>query len=124
MTGLSVNIKINDILKNDSKLQELTKNIYPIVAENDVKFPFIVFSKTDVNPIDTKVCVAGDKVNFEIAVISDKYKIGVQIAERVRQLFEKRRDDYFREVNMINCKEMFDYDCYIQLLSFSATILR
>lgn len=123
MTGLSTNTKIYDILKNDAKLGEMCKSIYPLVAEEDVKFPFILFSRTSVRPIDTKTCIAGDNVTFDIVIVSDKYKLGVNIAERVRQLFEKRRDSYFREVNMTGCTEGFGDNAYVQTLSFSATIL-
>lgn len=124
MTGLSINKFIYNILQSDKELTSMCKSIYPLVAEEEVKFPFILFTRDNVQPIDTKEYVVGDRVTFSIAIVSDKYLTTVDIAERVRLLFEKRRDNYFSETNLTSCTEDFSNDAYVQKLSFSATILK
>ena len=123
MTGLSINKYIYTILKDDAELLTMCKNIYPVIAEEDVKYPFILFTRTGVEPIDSKSYVVGDKVAFSIAIVNDKYMLGVDIAERVRELFEKRRDSYFSEISFVGCDEEFNQDAFVQRLSFVATIL-
>ena len=101
----------------------MCKNIYPVIAEEDVKYPFILFTRTGVEPIDSKAYVVGDRVSFTIAIVNDKYMLGVDIAERVRELFEKRRDSYFSEINFTGCDEEYNQDAFVQRLNFVATIL-
>ena len=124
MTGLSINKFIFNILQSDNELTSMCKSIYALVAEEEVKFPFILFTRDNVQPIDTKEYVVGDRVTFSIAIVSDKYLTTVDIAERVRLLFEKRRDNYFSETNLTSCTEDYSNDAYVQRLSFSATILK
>lgn len=123
MTGLSINKYIYTILKDDAELLTMCKNIYPVIAEEDVKYPFILFTRVNVEPIDSKAYVVGDRVAFSIAIVNDKYMLGVDIAERVRELFEKRRDSYFSEINLTGCDEEFNQDAFVQRLNFVATIL-
>ena len=123
MTGLSINKYIYTILKDDAELLTMCKNIYPVIAEEDVKYPFILFTRTGVEPIDSKSYVVGDRVSFTIAIVNDKYMLGVDIAERVRELFEKRRDAYFSEINFTGCDEEYSNDAFVQRLNFVATIL-
>lgn len=130
MTGLSINKFIFNILQSDKELAGMCNNIYPLVIEEDtlkknpLRFPFILFTRDNVQPIDTKEYVVGDRVTFSIAIVSDKYLTTVDIAERVRLLFEKRRDNYFSETNLTSCTEDYSNDAYVQRLSFSATILK
>lgn len=122
MTGISVNAHLNEILTNDSVLSGMTQDIYPIVAEEDVKFPFIIHMRDGIAPIDTKNIIVGDKVQFSIAVVSDKYITGVTIAERVRKILDKRRDGYFSDCLLIGATEDYINDAYVQRLRFAVTI--
>ena len=124
MTGLSINKYIYNILQGDNELTEVCKSISPLIADEEVKFPFILFTRNDVQPIDAKECVVGDRVTFSIAIVSDKYLTTVGIAERIRLLFDKRRDSYFSETNLTSCTEYYSNDAYVQRLNFSATILK
>lgn len=124
MTGISVNAHLSEVLNGDEVLSGMTQDIYPIIAENDVRYPFILHIREGVRPIDTKTCIAGDTVEFSIAVVSDKYAQTVSISERVRELLEKRRDGYFSECNFVAANEDYQNDAFVQRLRFSATILR
>lgn len=124
MTGLSINIHLSEVLNGDPVLSGMTSDIYPVIAENDVKFPFILHTREDVRPIDNKSFISGDQVPFSIAIVSDKYAETVTIAERVRQLFEKRRDGYFSECNLTAAQEDYQNDAFVQRLRFSGTILK
>lgn len=124
MTGLSINKKIYEILSNDAELSGMCTNIYPLIAEESVQFPFVLFTRNDVSPIDSKSYVAGDQIEFSIAIVNDKYMLTVDIAERIRKLFEKRRDGYFNEINFVGCSEEYTNNAYVQQLNFVATVLK
>lgn len=124
MTGLSINKHIYSILKDDAQLLEMCQNIYPVIAEETVKFPFILFTRSNIQVMDSKCHIAGDNVGFAIAIVNDKYMLTVDIAERIRELFEKRRDGYFSDCSLTGCDEEYSNDAYVQRLYFTATIMR
>ena len=98
------------------------KNIYPLVAEEDVKLPFITFTKSSVVPSYYKVGVADDKVSFTVNIVANDYVTTVNIAERVRQLLEGRTSTYFKRIELSNCYENYSNDNYVQNLQFLAII--
>lgn len=122
-TGLSVNKHIFQILSKDEALASMVgKNIYPLVAEEDVKAPFITFTKSSVVPSYYKVGVADDKVSFTINIVANDYVTTVNIAERIRQLLEGRTSTYFKRIELSNCYENYTNDNYVQNLQFLAII--
>lgn len=122
-TGLSVNKHIFQILSKDEALANMVgKNIYPLVAEEDVKAPFITFTKSSVVPSYYKVGVADDKVSFTINIVANDYVTTVNIAERIRQLLEGRTSTYFKRIELSNCYENYTNDNYVQNLQFLAII--
>ena len=122
-TGLSVNKHIFRILSKDEALAKMVgKNIYPLVDEEDVKLPFITFTKSSVVPSYYKVGVADDKVSFTVNIVANDYVTTVNIAERIRQLLEGRTSSYFKRIELSNCYENYSNDNYVQNLQFLAVI--
>ena len=122
-TSISVNKYIYQLLISDEKLKELVGNkIYPLVAEESVTYPFIIFTKENAFANYTKDLLLYDTVNISVAVAAVNYFQTVQIAERVRQILENYRDDYFYNILLENVTEDFVEDTYIQQLQFSAKI--
>ena len=122
-TGLSVNKHIFQILSKDEALAKMVgKNIYPLVAEEHVKLPFITFTKSSVVPSYYKVGVADDKVSFTVNIVANDYVTTVNIAERIRQLLEGRTSGYFKRIELSNCYENYSNDNYVQNLQFLAVI--
>lgn len=123
MTGLSVSKKIYNILSGDTAFNSLCSSYYPIIADEKVEYPFVLYKRDDIEVLDSKNYIAGDKVGFTFVIVNDKYALTVEIAERIRKLFEKRRDGYFSAVQFVGCDEEYSNDAYVQQLSFVATIL-
>lgn len=122
-TSISVNKHIYNILINDEKLNDLVdKKIYPIVAEENVKFPFVIFTKENCFANYSKDLLCYDSVTISVAVAAVNYFQTVQIAERIRQVLENYRDGYFYNILLENVSEDFAEDTYIQQLQFSAKI--
>lgn len=122
-TSISVNKHIYNLLINDEILNELVdKKIYPIVAEETVTYPFILFTKESAMGNYTKDLLMYDTVTISIAIAATNYIQTVEIAERVRQILENRRDDYFYNILFDEVTEDFAEDAYIQTLKFSSKI--
>lgn len=119
MSGLSINKSVYAILSTDESLKKLVgKNIYPIVAEENVTLPFVTFTRTASTPVEFKGGIAVDKVTFQVNVIANDYSTSVTIAERIRELLEKSNS--FTRVWFMNCTENYINDEYVQNLQFQA----
>lgn len=122
-TSISVNKHIYNLLINDEILNGLVdKKIYPLVAEESVTYPFIIFTKEAAMGNYTKDLLMYDTVTISIAIAATNYSQTVDIAERVRQILENRRDDYFYNILFDEVTEDFVEDAYIQQLKFSTKI--
>jgi len=122
-TSISVNKHVYNLLINDEILNELVgKKIYPLVAEESVTYPFIIFTKESAYGNYTKDLLLYDTVTISIAIAANNYFQTVQIAERVRQILENYRDGYFNNILLESVNEDFVEDTYIQHLQFSAKI--
>ena len=122
-SSISVIKHIFRILSSDKTLNEMVGNkIFPIIAENDITFPFILVTRTSITPITFKTGVAVAKVTFQVVIEDVDYFRTVNIAERVRELLELRHSDYFKRIEFSKCYEDFMNDTYRQTLQFIAII--
>ena len=122
-TALSANKYIYKILTEDETLSGLTKGqIYPVIAEENVTYPFVIFSKTDAYANYTKDILAYDSATVQVALAAVNYFQTVDIAERVRLLLEGRRDSYFANVQFVSVTEDYVEDAYTQTLEFNCQI--
>ena len=68
-TSISVNRHIYNLLINDETLYKLVgKKIYPLVAEESVTYPFIIFTKDSAYANYTKDLLTFDTVTISIAI--------------------------------------------------------
>ena len=122
-SSISVIKHIFRILSSDKTLNEMVGNkIFPIIAENDITFPFILVTRTSITPITFKTGVAVDKVTFQVVIEDVDYFRTVNIAEKVRELLELIHSDYFKRIEFSNCYEDFLNDTYRQTLQFIGII--
>ena len=122
-TGISANKYIYNLLINDTKLKELVGDkIYPLVAEESVTYPFVIFTKEEVNGVYSKDLLMYDSITISVAVAATSYFQTVEVAERVRAILENRRDAYFYNILLESVTEEFIDDAFVQNLQFSAKI--
>lgn len=122
-TAISINKYIYNLLINDSQLNELVgEKIYPIIAEESVTYPFVIFTKESVNGNYTKDLLLYDTANISVAVVANNYFQTVKIAERIRSILENHRDAYFFNILLENVTEDYVEDAFVQQLNFSAKI--
>ena len=122
-TAISANKHIYQLLITDSGLTEMVGDkIYPLVAEETVSYPFVIFTKENAGGNYTKDFLTYDTVTISVAIAANNYFETVNIAERVRAILENYKDSYFLSVLLDNVTEEFIEDAYIQQLQFSSKI--
>ena len=98
-TAISVNKHIYQLLITDSGLTEMVGDkIYPLVAEETVSYPFVIFTKENASGNYTKDFLTYDTVTISIAIAANNYFETVNIAERIRAILENYKDSYFLSV--------------------------
>lgn len=122
-TGLSINKYIYSILSSSNDLKEIVgSNIYPLVAEEETTFPFVVFRRNNITPNYTKKQVANDSVSFVVSIADTNYSKTVDISEIIRNELELHSDDYFQLIQLESVSEDFVENAYVQELNFNAII--
>lgn len=122
-SSISINKHIFSILTSDKSLKEMVgTKIFPIVADDDVKFPYIILERTSITPYTYKGGVGYDKVTFQIKIADSDYINTINIAEKVRELLELKTSKYFKRIEFSSCIEDFMNDTYRQTLQFIAII--
>lgn len=122
-SSISINKHIFSILTSDKSLKEMVgTKIFPIVADDDVKFPYIILERTSITPYTYKGGVGYDKATFQIKIADSDYINTINIAEKVRELLELKTSSYFKRIEFSSCNEDFMNDTYRQTLQFIAII--
>ena len=100
----------------------ITCKCNPLVADNDTKYPFIVYRRMNLVSSTCKDGVFQDEVVMEIIVVSNKYSESVEIATKIRKRLERQRVIYndleINDGNIIMATEEFSNNAYVQRMQF------
>lgn len=119
MTSLELSKKIYQCLMFNDKLQDIVgQNIFPLIAESNTQYPFIVFKRMSITPEYTKDFLTMETVNYEIVCASDKYEQVIDMAILVRDEFEGLHGGEIKETLVDYITEDFIEDCYVQRIGF------
>jgi hypothetical protein len=106
--------------------ENITCKIYPLVADNDAKFPFIIYKRVNLNSLMCKDGLYEDEATVEISVVTDKYSIGIEIANQVRELLESQTLNYqgleITESRLMQASEEYNNGAFVQRLQFNFKI--
>lgn len=126
-TSLNIGKVIKDILYQDETLNNLVKNqVFPLIAEENTTFPFIVYRRNSIRKANTKDYVNDEIASVDVVIACDKYSQSVEIAERARFILE--RGEYEGEnfsvdnITLSNASEQYIQNTYIQSLMFDIEI--
>lgn len=104
----------------------ITCKTYPLVADNDAKYPFIVYRRMDLRSSTCKDGVYEDDVMIEIIIVSDKYSVGIDIAQKVRKALEKQKVEFddmtVKDGNIALATEEYSNNAYVQRMQFTFKI--
>lgn len=110
---------------NLSPIPNVTK-VYPIVADNDAKFPFIVYKRTNIVSNGCKDGYYEDVAVVQISIVTEKYKEGVEIANAARKALECPTSRQFGDHTVSECMLTAaneDYNnAYVQTMQFTLKI--
>ena len=109
------------------------KKIFALKQNENISFPFIVHSRSNLTVTYTKdiefIHNVGwsNTVQFTVWCVSNDYIQAIDLANAVRHSLEtyrmKNEDIYIHPILLINAIEyMTDYDAYVQELQFQCTV--
>lgn len=124
MTSIEIGKKVYQILKiNDELVNIVGDKIYPLVAESDTSYPFVVFKRTGITPEYTKDWLTMESVSVEIVCASDKYFQSVDMANIIREEMDGLRGGEILETKVDYITEDFIDDVYIQRIGFNFKVV-
>lgn len=113
------NVKVGNvlckILTTDEKLKSLIGNkVYPLVANQDTEFPFVVYKREGTIPTNTKdrYTISFDST-IEILAVSDDYDEAVEIASLIGDAL-KGKKGIIEGINIANIDYESDDEDYIE----------
>ena len=118
--SLQIGKAIYHILSNDTDVVDRVKNkIYPLIADVDTTFPFIIYKRTGITPADSKDrFIYSEDVYVDVVIASDKYNESIEIADLVRSALLKGGYDGIKDINLTDADEDYIEDTFIQNLTF------
>lgn len=99
---------------------------YPLVADNNAKYPFIVYKRNNVISSTCKDGSYEDTVDIGITIVTMKYAEGIEIADKVREILQRQvikiDDMILNDTYLISANESFTDNVFVQNLNFRTTI--
>lgn len=122
--SLQIGKVIYEILSNDDDIKQRVNNkIFPLVAENNTTFPFIVYKRTGIETADSKDrFIYKEASTIDVLIASDKYNDSIEVADLVKKALQGKKGEYsginVQDINMIDATEDFTEDTFIQNITF------
>ena len=119
--NLQVGKAIFSILSNDADLVEKVENkIYPLIADVNTTFPFIVYRRNGIEPLNSKDRFTINTTTYiSIVVASDKYDESIEIAERIIKALSKGIYQGIMDISLVDADEDYIDDTFIQTLTYN-----
>lgn len=118
--SLQVGKAIYHILSNDTDVVDRVQNkIYPLIADVDTTFPFIIYKRTGITPADSKDrFIYSEDVYVDVVIASDKYNESIEIADLVRTALLEGSYECIKDITFTDADEDYIEDTFIQNLTF------
>ena len=114
MKNFYIGKEINRILK-DNNLLKVQGKIFPLVANPNTTFPFLVYRRIGYQPRSNKD-YRGEIVVMELIIATETYNEGVDIANSVCDILQGRETDMIEDIQLVNISEIYLQDTYLQSL--------
>lgn len=121
---------IYNLLINNTLISSLVgTKVFPLIAENDTTFPFIIYTRENIIPSSgTKDGYTGDLTTVRIDVVSDSYNENLEISNEVRKVLERPIINclgaglQLQEGYLSGIGESWDSNTYITQLRFTFVV--
>lgn len=111
---------IKDLIDEDEKLKDTigAKKVFPLIANQNTDFPYIVYERSSLQPDYTKDGNSQDTVYISLMIYSDDYESSINITNYIRELVEFNAfPDYdITEIYVQDIKESLEEFGYSQTL--------
>lgn len=122
MKNIDIGKEIIALLTKDSELTELVgKKIFPLVANADTTFPFIVYKRAGFQPSLNKD-FEGEKITVDFVTCSTKYEESLKIANKIYKGLVHVETDIIDDSVAANMYEDFINDTYCQFITIIFTL--
>jgi len=110
-----------DICDTLKQIEEVGDRVFPIVANEGTKFPFIVFERSGIDVTATKDGFADIKATFNARIVSATYFDGLQILDTAIEQLETMQSKHgiTYHVALQGANEESTDDGYVQTIIFS-----
>lgn len=122
MKSFKIGSEIVELLSNDGVVTSLVHNkIFPLIANANTKFPFIVYRRSYYTPASNKD-YENEKCGIELVIASPKYEESVNIADACANALNHKETALVEDINVTNTSEDFMEDTFIQRIVLEVTI--
>lgn len=127
MSSLGIGSVIQEILLSSVPVTDkVNDRIFPVLAQEDTEYPFVVYQRSGMKPAYTKDRYSvEDTLYVNVAIISEKYVESLEIAECVLKSLERKKGTFaglkITDIRLADSSENGE-DVFIQGLSFEITI--
>ena len=106
----------------------ITAKIYRIIADSNAKYPFIIYRRSGLVTTTTKDGITYQDVDVEIVVESDKYAVGLELADQVCSILTREDVEfegiYIEDAKIMSATEDFiGNEGFIQRMTITFRIL-
>lgn len=126
MKNFEIGAEIRNILLGNTELSEaLTQDgevkIYPIIADPDATFPFLIYRRMSYTPESNKDYM-GEKIYIEFYVCSTTYAQSVELINMVADTLKGVETETIDDIEITNLYEDYIYDTFVQYASIEVTL--
>lgn len=130
---MSVGLLIYSLLSSDEAIAAKATRIYPVVAEEDARLPYICYRRAEFDRNLAKGPGQGaDVVSVEFLCYAKSYKESIELAEMVRAALDHKQATYedsennrslvARSIDLAGAEEGYADDAYAQSLVFTIRV--
>lgn len=108
-TSISIIKELRKILLSNVELKNLVgERIFPIVADVETNYPFIVIKRNSLTVNYTKDILLLDENLLTFSILAEDYEKAVNIAELVRITLENKKTDFIKDCRIRNVSDSFN----------------
>ena len=117
MKNFKVGAELRKILLADKAVAgKLQDKVFPLVANAGTTFPFLVYKRSAYMPASNKD-YQSEMVDIEIAIATQRYDEGVDIADAVANCLNHKQTDIIENIEISNIYEDYQQDTFLQRIN-------
>lgn len=114
MKNFEIGKEINRLLKEGNVLK-VSGKIFPLVANPNTTFPFLVYRRLNYQPRNNKD-YTGELIQMELVIATETYNEGVEIANSCADILQGQKTDIIENITLTNVSELYVQDTFLQSL--------